>query len=90
MFLVSRSIVKSNPYILNIVPNTWQIKNHNHSPPTDETNKHVQATEVGSLMNWEWYEFDSLYAAPQHLTNSSLAARGAQIQTNPNKNREPI
>jgi hypothetical protein len=51
MFLVSRSIVKSNPYILNIVPNTWQIKNHNHSPPTDETNKHVQATEVGSLMN---------------------------------------
>jgi ataxin-3 len=34
----------------------------------------VEATEVGSLMNGEWYDFDSLYAAPQHLTKSSLAA----------------
>jgi hypothetical protein len=50
----------------------------------------VEATEVGSLMNGEWYDFDSLYATPQHLTKSSFAARGAQIKTNPNKNREPI
>jgi hypothetical protein len=76
MFLVSIfcSIFKNSPCILKIILNSRQTKNHNKSPPSDESNKHVEATEVGSLMNGEWYEFDSLYVAPQHLTKSSLAA----------------
>jgi hypothetical protein len=34
----------------------------------------VEATEAGSLMNGELYNFDSLNAAPRHLSKSSLAA----------------